>query len=658
MPFNSALSGLRASNSELRVRGNNIANASTNGFKKSRAEFSDVVAAGALGSSANTIGTGVKIGSVTQQFTQGVINTAETNLDLSINGSGLFVLDDSGSRIYSRAGAFRVDKDGFIANSQRQKLVGFLTDSNGNITGAQGNLQIQNSSLDPSASNTINVTLNLDASVNPPSQDFVSGFVPGTPPASTTFNNSASTTIYDSLGNSHVMTMYFVKAPAERTWQMHVGIDGTDVTPTSAAVPAGGTPGSPASYAAGQLAKPFTMVFDTSGQLVANNPASPAQHYGNPPVNSTDNTAALVNSGTLSTLDIGDLTINGVPISVSNVTDSSSTSDAAASSITIVDAINATTTKHKVTATKLGTTLDFTAGTYTTNALAAGDFSINGVQIVGSPATADAAGLANLINSIGGSGVPGVTASNNAGQLRLVASDGRNIQVQSDGITASGIAFSNFDLNNGAPLDQVKRGQFSLNITGNRGITVGGSAPTDVGLTAGVLAGIFQNNSDTISIPNFNPGTGAVSPQPLTVSLSSSTQFSSPFAITALTQDGYPTGRLTGVEVDPEGVITARYGNGKSLQLGQVALANFRNPSGLQPLGDTSWAETFASGVALLGAPGTSDLGLISSGSLEDSNVALTDELVGLIVAQRNFQASAQTIRTADAVTQTIINIR
>ena len=115
---------------------------------------------------------------------------------------------------------------------------------------------------------------------------------------------------------------------------------------------------------------------------------------------------------------------------------------------------------------------------------------------------------------------------------------------------------------------------------------------------------------------------------------------------------------MTGVDVDTTGIITARYGNGQSLQLGQVALASFNNPQGLQSQGDTQFTETFSSGVALLGAPGTSNLGLIQAGFLEDSNVQLTDELVSLIVAQRNFQANAQTIRTADAVTQTIINIR
>ena len=175
MPFGSALSGLQTSSDWLRVLGNNIANASTIGYKKSRAEFSDVYAAGSLGSGTNAIGTGVKLASVSQQFTQGTISSADTNLDLAINGEGFFILDDDGSRVYSRAGAFRVDKDGNISNAQRQRLTGFLTDINGNITGAVGSLKIQNSSLDPKLTANINVNLNLDASAKPPTTAFVSG---------------------------------------------------------------------------------------------------------------------------------------------------------------------------------------------------------------------------------------------------------------------------------------------------------------------------------------------------------------------------------------------------------------------------------------------------------------------------------------------------
>ena len=117
-------------------------------------------------------------------------------------------------------------------------------------------------------------------------------------------------------------------------------------------------------------------------------------------------------------------------------------------------------------------------------------------------------------------------------------------------------------------------------------------------------------------------------------------------------------GRLTGISVDAEGVVFARFTNGQSTSLGKLALANFVNAQGLQQLGDTTWGESFSSGDALLGEAGTASFGSIQSGALEASNVDLTAQLVNMITAQRNFQANAQMISTADTVTQTVINIR
>lgn len=101
----------------------------------------------------------------------------------------------------------------------------------------------------------------------------------------------------------------------------------------------------------------------------------------------------------------------------------------------------------------------------------------------------------------------------------------------------------------------------------------------------------------------------------------------------------------------------ARFTNGQAQVLGQVVFAGFTNEQGLQPVGATGWAETFESGTPLVGAPQTAAFGSIQSGALEDSNVDISEELVGLIIAQRNYQANAQTISTADETTQTILNI-
>ncbi|HSG62877.1 MAG TPA: flagellar hook-basal body complex protein, partial [Pseudomonadales bacterium] len=142
------------------------------------------------------------------------------------------------------------------------------------------------------------------------------------------------------------------------------------------------------------------------------------------------------------------------------------------------------------------------------------------------------------------------------------------------------------------------------------------------------------------------------------IDMGNTTQFSSAFAVNSVDQNGFTTGLLTGIDIDDGGVIYARFTNGESVALSKLALANFENPQGLQPLGDSVWAENFESGEALIASAGTGSLGLVQAGALEESNVDLSEQLVNLIVAQRNFQANAKTIETANQITQTIINLR
>ncbi len=142
------------------------------------------------------------------------------------------------------------------------------------------------------------------------------------------------------------------------------------------------------------------------------------------------------------------------------------------------------------------------------------------------------------------------------------------------------------------------------------------------------------------------------------IDLSGSTQFGSVFAVEELDQNGYATGRLAGLDISNTGIVFARFTNGEAQVLGQVALANFSSVEGLKPVGDTMWAQTFETGEAIIGAPGSAQLGNITAGAVEESNVDLSEQLVNLIIAQRNYQANAKTIETANATTQTIINLR
>jgi len=128
--------------------------------------------------------------------------------------------------------------------------------------------------------------------------------------------------------------------------------------------------------------------------------------------------------------------------------------------------------------------------------------------------------------------------------------------------------------------------------------------------------------------------------------------------VTNAPQNGYPPGQLSGVTIEDNGIIMARYSNGESKPAGQIELANFRNPQGLQPLGGNAWAATFESGDPVRNAPGAGNFGSLQSGALEESNVDLTGELVNMITAQRIYQANAQTIKTQDSVLQTLVNLR
>jgi len=160
-----------------------------------------------------------------------------------------------------------------------------------------------------------------------------------------------------------------------------------------------------------------------------------------------------------------------------------------------------------------------------------------------------------------------------------------------------------------------------------------------------------------MTIPAQTLTTGAA-PLGFPIDFTGTTQFGSAFSVNTLNQDGYTSGRLAGFSIGADGMVLGRYTNGQSAVLGQVVLANFANPNGLQPLGNNMWAETSTSGNPLVGVPSSGSLGVLQSSAVEDSNVDLTAELVNLITAQRVYQANAQTIKAQDAVMQTLVNLR
>ncbi|WP_341644392.1 flagellar hook-basal body complex protein [Thauera sp. SDU_THAU2] len=167
----------------------------------------------------------------------------------------------------------------------------------------------------------------------------------------------------------------------------------------------------------------------------------------------------------------------------------------------------------------------------------------------------------------------------------------------------------------------------------------------------GVFTNIMQRTGAQL-------GTGADA-MSFDLDLTRSTQWNSAFGVTTQPrQDGYTTGRLSGVSVSAEGVLLGTYSNGLSRAIGKLALAEFASPQGLTSLGNNLWAESWDSGQPAVGAPGTGALGMVTSSQIEESNVDLTQELVQMIIQQRNYQANAQSIRTQDQILQTLVNLR
>lgn len=537
MPFRIALSGLNAASTDLRVIGNNVANASTTGFKQSRTEFSDIYATSNLGTASDAVGSGVKVSNVAQQFSQG--NTEFTNnaLDLAISGQGFFRLDDNGTIMYSRAGAFGVDNDGFIVNSSDQKLTGYMVDDIGNVTGAQGSIQLRTDDLSPRATTSVDLGLNLNADAEVPGAAVTSSAIQFGGAILDT-NDSPYTTgdfsIFDSYGNEvNDATLQFTPVGGTN-WDVELLVGGAQTLPPTIAT--GVNVGTDVA----------TLSWDPDG--AANQPAIPI---------TIDTTGLISQTVGAGASDITALSDGAVQREFS-VTDA--TSYNRSTSLTVFDSLGASQL----------------ASFYYRKTEVPGEWEsytfINGTQIPGAQANGS-----DLINFSTG------------GKLLSI---------------------------NGVP------------------------APPS-----------------SISTADYSPGGGAES-MSLTLDYARLTQYGGGFNVNELSQDGFTTGRLSGIDIDDTGMVLARFSNGQTRVEAQVALANFRNPQGLRSLGDTSWAESFDSGAPLVGSPGSSSLGLVQSGALEGSNVDLTEQLVNMITAQRNFQANSQVISTADTITQTIINIR
>ncbi len=307
MSFQQGLSGLNATSKNLEIIGNNVANANTFGAKASRAEFADMYATAMNGAGANAIGIGVNLASVSQQFTQGNITTTENPLDLAINGSGFFQISDGKNpTMYSRNGQFKIDKDGFVINNQKQKLMGYPADGQGVIQpGAAKPLQLPTAGIAPNATGKISMELNLDSRVKSTVQPAGAAAIDFTDPS--TYNNATSVTVYDDKGQDVALTYYFQKddaATAPDSWNVFITANGAPLSGT-AALP---TPSLQIKFAANGGSPTFTPA-----------PVAPLTVPTIDIPSSTNGAGAITNAITGVKLDFGNMTQYGANFGVTNL---------------------------------------------------------------------------------------------------------------------------------------------------------------------------------------------------------------------------------------------------------------------------------------------------------------------------------------------------
>ena len=632
MGFNTGLSGLRASSVDLDVTGNNIANASTVGFKSSQAQFGDLYASGFLSAGTNPIGDGVRVQDVKQNFGQGNISFTDNGLDLAINGDGFFVLNNGGEVRYSRAGQFGVDKDGFVTNNQNMRVQGFVADEDGNLSGIRGDLQVETDNLAPRRTTNLRSDLNLDSretvlerrvadmgdytapagSTGFPSETFEITYADGSV-VSVPINAAGSTDfsaadVVDVLNGQDGLS-----ASATTTYE---GMSEADL---NAAIAAG-------NFSFDLAVGGVTVPVDTTGVTDAASLVSAINNAQAPTISASltggnlrliDNRGNNVTAGFTSDgpNQAPETTVGTVrPQADREITDIASTSGAT----NLTDSWNA----RNIEITNQFNPLDqrtYNHATSTTVYDSLGNSHEMTQFYVKQPAPGNGVGVSEW-----------------------------SVYLQIDGEFVAGTDQNPYQ----ARFDQDGELQ-SVNGDPNGEILISDWTPKDADGT--------PNGADGPPGPGENVTTPI--PEPPTTSafvldLGNTTQYGSNFGVNDQRQNGYATGRLSGLDVSDQGVLFARYTNGQSQSLGQVALASFNNTNGLSPVGETSWVETFESGQPIIGAPDTGTLGAIKASSIEESNVDLSAELVNLIIAQRNYQANAKTIETADAVTQTVINLR
>ena len=302
MSIRTAIGGLNAAQTDLSTTANNIANASTSGFKSSRTEFADLFTAGSAGVEP---GAGVRVAGVVQNFSQGDLAATGNSLDLGVNGNGFFMVrTGDGSNAYTRAGAFQLDREGFLANGSGDRLQTYKYVDGRFETGVPTTLQVARTS-------PAQATSNVELAFNLPASGATQPAVAFDPTRPESYNFSSATTVYDSQGGAHVATVYLVKQAAENTWKQYLYIGGSGTGNNVQATGTGAT-------GAGTVADPYATTLTFDGNGVITQPTLTAPTGGKVSYSAYDPTTTGANPITLS-IDLASTTQLGRAFNVSSV---------------------------------------------------------------------------------------------------------------------------------------------------------------------------------------------------------------------------------------------------------------------------------------------------------------------------------------------------
>jgi len=643
----SGLSGVRASTFELSTIGNNVANAGTVGFKKSTAEFADVMS--------GSVGGGVEISDLRQTFSQGSIQGTGNTWDLAISGRGFFKVSEGSDdpnvavkdNFYTRNGAFGVDANGYVVNSGGMRLHMFEAKGMGDtvefpVSTNTTEIQIQQNDSEAKATEGMSGIFNLDARVAP------RGIATSTP------SSIASTVTQLPVGAEFLLNNVRVVATghAETVGRTASALNGDET------IEINGTAIGPAASLSDfkdkiNLQEKTTGVhaeISGLGQLrltsTTDNIVLEDGLAGS--VTTLGLTAGTTYAVTLASL-VNDINAAGTGVagSIKGVTRTNANGDMLDKDGNVVtDEANA----QKIEAIQLSGSVDIKVETSGTGAAVNDILEFAGVTVGSYEVSYD--GMVDPMNDSSYDHSVTNIIYDTLGSKQTVNTFFQKVtdgewEVYSQRVDSLGNTYPT------DPTKSLKVAEVHFDGSGALSKVVSGQSGSEVVYDTTVIPNV--STSTKITIETGSPAVGKDGY--IELDIGGTNQFAGKFRIVDLSQDGYSSGALTGVEVDEAGTIRASYTNGNTLQLGKVALFEFNNSQGLRQEGGVLWAATNDSGDPRPGEPGESVFGRIKSQSLESSAVDVTEELVNLITAQRNFQANSKMISASKEMNQVVLNI-